>query len=188
MAETQLTKDLKKSIWFATKKMGVFGCFEVTIGFSGKERVDYMTLDTKNTWRCYEVKISKSDFHSKAKNTFVGHLNYYVMTKELYEEVKNEIPKNIGVFVGSSKFNAYCVKKAIKQALGANEDVLKISMIRSMNRDIEKIIRNADIDIISRHEQTERNLRKQIQEQQNRYWEVWKELQELKSEKRKESQ
>jgi hypothetical protein len=29
--------------------MGVFGCFEVTIGFHGRERVDYMTLDTKGT-------------------------------------------------------------------------------------------------------------------------------------------
>ena len=87
MAKTEETLRLERSIFKANKKMGVFGCFEVTIGFFGKERVDYMTYDTKGIFRCYEIKTSLSDFHSKAKKTFCGHYNYYVLTKELYEKV-----------------------------------------------------------------------------------------------------
>ena len=90
--KTKKTLKLEKQIYNATKKMGVFGCFEVTIGFFGKERVDYMTYDTKGIFRCYEIKVSKSDFHSNAKLSFVGHYNYYVLTRKLYEEVKDEIP------------------------------------------------------------------------------------------------
>jgi len=161
MAETQLTKDLKRSIWFATKKMGVFGCFEVTIGFYGKERVDYMTLDTKGTWRCYEIKISKSDFRSKAKNTFVGHYNYYLMPKELYEEVKDEIPKHIGVFIGNENY-CFCAKNAKKQELSVKEDILKISIIRSMNRDVEKNIKSGDSNIINKYKKKIDSLQKEI--------------------------
>jgi len=181
MAETQLTKSLKRSIWFATKKMGVFGCFEVTIGFNGKERVDYMTLDTKGTWRCYEIKISKSDFHSKAKNTFVGHYNYYVMTPELYEEVKDEVASHIGIFVGSDKYTAYCKKNAKKQLLGANEEVLKMSMIRSMNRDVEKNIKSGDKNIIGNYKRKVEDLKNQLKETQERYWELKRENRELKA-------
>ncbi len=85
IAKTELTLTLEREIWRATNKQGVFGCFEVTIGWFGNERVDYLTYDTKGTWRCYEIKISKTDFRSKAKNTFIGHYNYYVMPQELYE-------------------------------------------------------------------------------------------------------
>lgn len=172
MAETQLTKSLKRSIWFATKKMGVFGCFEVTIGFNGKERVDYMTLDTKGTWRCYEIKISKSDFRSKAKNTFVGHYNYYVMPQELYDEVKDEIPKHIGVFIGYEKYNAFCKKSAKKQILAADEEMLKMSMIRSMNRDVEKNIKSGDENIIDNYKRRIEDLKSEIENWRDRYLEL----------------
>ena len=68
MAKTEETLKLERAIFFATQKTGVFSCFEVTIGFFGNERVDYMTFDTKGIWRCYEIKTSMSDFNSKAKN------------------------------------------------------------------------------------------------------------------------
>ena len=45
--KTKKTLKLEQDIYNATEKVGVFGCFEVTIGFFGKERVDYMTYDTK---------------------------------------------------------------------------------------------------------------------------------------------
>lgn len=145
IAKTELTKRLEKDIWRATHKQGVFGCFEVTIGWFGNERVDYITYDTKGIWRCYEIKISKSDFHSKAKKTFIGHFNYYVMTEELYETVKAEIPNNIGVYIGD-----YCVKKAKKQELSVDEQVLKNSMIRSLCREYEKLLKACDIEYVNR--------------------------------------
>ena len=82
--KTAETVALEKSIRRVTRKTGVFGCYEVTIGFCGRERVDYMTYDTKGVFRCYEIKVSKADFHSAAAKSFVGHYNYYVLTRELY--------------------------------------------------------------------------------------------------------
>ena len=140
MAKTELTNELELAIHRATSKLGVFSCFEVTIGFGGRERVDYMTVDTKGTWRCYEVKVSLKDFRSKAKTTFCGHYNYYVMTQELFDKVKDEIPKHIGVYVRGS-----CVKQARRQELVIEEDMLKMSMIRSLSRETDKSIQSGDV-------------------------------------------
>lgn len=139
MAKTEKTQQFERALWTATKKQGVFGCFEVTIGWFGKERVDYMTYDTKGIWRCFEIKVSKSDFRSKAYNTFCGHFNYYVMPSELYEVVKSEIADHIGVYVeyGYWPF-VKCIKRAKKQPLTEDEQVLKNSMIRSLSREVDK--------------------------------------------------
>ena len=48
---------------------------------------------------CYEIKISKDDFHSNHGHNFCGNANYYVMPSELYTVVKDEIPEDIGVIV-----------------------------------------------------------------------------------------
>lgn len=173
IAKTELTKELEYKIWKATNKQGVFGCFEVTIGWFGSERVDYITYDCKGIWRCYEIKISKEDFHSKAHNTFLGHYNYYVMPKELYELVKNEIPNHIGVYIGS-----WCEKRAKKQQLGIDEKILKDSLIRSLSREVDKQIKSNssyEIDklnnIIKRTKQERDNYR-------NMYWDLLREVQE----------
>ena len=50
-------------------------------------------------WRCYELKVTKSDFHSKAKLSFVGHYNYFVLPLKLYQAVATEIPAGIGVLI-----------------------------------------------------------------------------------------
>lgn len=159
MAKTKETLELEKTIFSTTSKMGTFGCFEVTIGFGGNERVDYLTYNTKGIWRCYEIKVSKSDFYSKAKKTFVGHYNYYVMTSELYEIVKDDIPKEIGVYCGWS-----LVKKPKKQGLKVSEDILKNSMIRSLYRDYEKAYKSNDIDYITRITNENTRLEKELRE------------------------
>lgn len=162
IAKTELTLELEKSLYSNTSKQGVFGCFEVTIGWFGKERVDYITYDTKGIWRCYEIKVSKADFHSKANKTFIGHFNYYVMPRELYEEVKDEIPKHIGVHTGSC-----CIKNAKKQELQVDEQILKDSLIRSLCREAEKLFKSENIKYInklkrkiSRHEKETKEWRK----------------------------
>ena len=133
MAKTDVTEKLEHDISVATKKIGVFGCFEVTIGLGGNERVDYMTLDSKGTWRCYEIKCSLSDFRSKAAKSFYGHYNYYVFTSELYEKVKDEIPTHIGIYVGKR-----LMKKPKRVELSVSDDVLKMSFIRSLSREAGK--------------------------------------------------
>lgn len=118
--KTSETIALEKAIRAATQKTGVFGCFEVTIGFFGDERVDYMTYDTKGIFRCYEIKVTKADFHSNAAKSFVGHYNYYVLTTELYSQIQDEIPDHVGVYVVSD-WRIWVAKKAKKQDLSGKE-------------------------------------------------------------------
>lgn len=152
--KTEETEHLERCIRSATHKMGVYGCFEVTIGFAGSERVDYITYDTKGVWRCYEIKASKADFRSKAAKSFIGNYNYYVMPGSLYDAVKDEIPPHIGVYVGGE-----CVKKAKKQPLNVDEGILKDSMIRSLYRDSDKLHKAGNEHLLD-HLNTEiRNLR-----------------------------
>lgn len=126
--------------------MGVFGCFEVTIGFGGDERVDYMTVDTKGVWRCYEIKASKKDFYSSAKKSFVGNFNFYVMPRDVFEQVKRDIPPHVGVYCGTA-----IRKRATRQELSVPADVLKDSMIRSLFRDYEKYVRLAGDELAEKY-------------------------------------
>ena len=135
---------LDKDIFNETVQKNMFGCFEVTIGFDGNERVDFLTLDAHGTWRFYEIKVSKSDFYSKAHNTFYGHYNYYVMPSELYLQVKDDIPDHIGVYNGCSY-----IKKAKKRELGIDEQILKDSMIRSLSRENQKFFKTCDVGYLS---------------------------------------
>ena len=108
---------------------------------SGNERVDLLSYDTKGDWKFYELKISKSDFHSKAKKTFLGNLNYFVMPKELYDQVKGEIPDGIGCYVYAQGSGCWCVKKSKRQPLKIDEDKLKFSFMQALSRQHEKYMR-----------------------------------------------
>jgi len=109
------------------------------------EIVDILSWDTKDMWYCYEIKISKSDFYSKAKKTFIGNYNYYIMPQNLYALVKNDIPNDIGVYIiDDSKFDdktirlePRIIKKAKRRDLGVDKDILLYSMIKSLYRDTE---------------------------------------------------
>ena len=137
------TKELEQKIYWKLKKLGVYLCFEVGMpreikGMKIEERVDLLSYDTNKIWRFYELKVTKSDFHSKSKVTFLGHYNYYVMPKELYDAVKDEIPKGIGCYVCSKKF-CYCIKKPEKKELGVPEERLKESLIQALSRKQDKL-------------------------------------------------
>lgn len=173
MAKTEITLQLEREIWKATGKQGTFGCFEVTIGWFGNERVDYLTYDTKGTWRCYEIKVSKSDFYSKAHNTFIGHFNYYVMPKELYEQVKNDIPSHIGVYC-----NGCSIKRAKRQQLGEDEQVLKDSLIRSLYREVDKQIRSNNPHLIDIYRRKIKRAEDKSKEHQRKYCDLLREVQE----------
>lgn len=103
--KTELTKQVEKAIISTSGATGagVYGCLEVTLGDCyGHERVDYMTMDCKDIFRCYEIKTSKSDFYSKAKKSFVGDYNYFVFDRQTYEAVKNDIDMKyygVGIYV-----------------------------------------------------------------------------------------
>ncbi|HDT8449741.1 TPA: hypothetical protein REB24_002003 [Staphylococcus pseudintermedius] len=122
-------------------KLSVYGCHEVTIGLEplkkGREIVDFLTYDSKNVFRAYEIKVTKEDLKSAAKLSFVGHYNYLVLTEELYEEVKdtNLIPFNVGlVVVGKG-----VIKKSGRKTLSMSDNIkLLESLMRSLNRENKK--------------------------------------------------
>ena len=71
--KTKLTMAMERALYEHSKAhgVGIYGCFEVSLGEGyGNERVDYMTMDSNDTFRCYEIKESESDFNSKAKMSF----------------------------------------------------------------------------------------------------------------------
>ncbi|EPE2440890.1 hypothetical protein [Enterococcus faecalis] len=148
--KTALTKQAEKCLWHYTNKMGIFGCFEVTIGWFGKERVDFMTYSTDNTIRCYEIKVTMADLKSSAKQTFLGDYNYLVITNKLWEKIQTNPDLVLkyhrqGILVFSEQgqeLGITSVKKAKKQnvTLGTRTTVLE-SMVRSLNREVDKFYR-----------------------------------------------
>ena len=139
------TRELEKNIFFALRKTGTYLCFEVAMPgtFGGsRERVDLLTYDTSGKWRFYELKVSKSDFHSKSAKTFLGHYNYYVMPLELYEQVKTEIPDEIGCYVADKYGFTRCAKKAKRQKLRVEETALKFSFMQALSRQFDKVMCN----------------------------------------------
>lgn len=165
MSKLPETIALEQAIYHTTNKQGTFGCFEVTIGWFGSERVDYITYDTKGIWRCYEIKVTKSDFYSKAKKTFVGHFNYFVMPTELFEQVKDDIPDYVGVYANGT----YSAKKAKRRELGADEEVLKNSLIRSLSRDVEKSLRSDNPNYVDMMNRRVRDLERQRDQYRDKY-------------------
>lgn len=178
VAKTELTEKIEQAIYKETIGKAL-GCFEVTIGWFGKGRVDYMTMDFKDIFRCYEVKISKSDFHSEHGHNFVGNYNYYVMPKELYIEVKDEVPKEIGVY-GSYEYKdrilLELLKKPKKQELKVEMDILKNSMIRSLSREVTKFYNTCDEKYINKLKKRIDKLEKSYKESENRRIESSNEL------------
>lgn len=104
MSKTALTQRMESLLkWKYGFKIGKFLVYEVQFGFhqygDNKQYVDAALYETNGHLTCFELKATVSDFHSKAKTTFFGHKNYYVMPLDVYEKVKNEIPKEVGIQV-----------------------------------------------------------------------------------------
>lgn len=160
--KTETTKKLEQLLANRFNKRNEFYVFECTIGWYGKEIVDCIMYNCQRETCCYEIKQSKQDFHSKNKLTFIGNKNYFVMPYKLYQEVKNEIPPEIGVLVAIDRMEQkeeeqidvfgnkwtkyfaepinglkelYCIKPSKKQELKADKEVILSSMLRSMQRD-----------------------------------------------------
>lgn len=146
MSKSEITLSLERNIWNNTHKLGTYGCFEVTIGWAGNERADYVTYDTKGIWRFYEIKSTKADFHSRAKHSFYGHFNYFVMPAALYEEVKNEIPDYVGVTDG-----VVALKKAKRIELSIDSENLKDYFLRSLQREYTKDIDSKDNSLLGKY-------------------------------------
>ena len=152
--KTDTTKQAEMLLWRDNRKMGNFGCFEVSIGFNDDyrgcvERVDFITYDTKGVVRCFEIKVSKSDLNSKAKKSFIGDFNYYVMPVELWESLQSDKDfmwhvrgLGVGVYSFTSRTLECVLKPKKKQvSMGLKVTVLE-SMVRSLNREVAKFYKD----------------------------------------------
>ena len=89
----------------------IYWAREVTFDYATTNavRVDFMKFKPVNNYgvlyrgretsTAMEVKSSVEDFHSKNGHNFLGDYNYYVMPEEVYEQIKKEIPYQVGVYV-----------------------------------------------------------------------------------------
>ncbi|CDR26544.1 hypothetical protein [Staphylococcus schweitzeri] len=129
-------------------KMGMCGCHEVVIGRKplthGREIVDFLTYDTRNIFRAYEIKVSKADLKSSAKLSFVGHYNYLVLPRNLYEEVKctdlSSILKqeNVGIVI----IGEGIIRKSGRKTLTMGDNVMLMDSLNcALNRENVKIRR-----------------------------------------------
>ena len=152
MAKTQLTLDIEEALYFYGLEQSEIIVEEVPMP-DDRGIVDTLTCRTKPDgtyeWRCYELKVSKPDFKSTAKISFIGHYNYYVMPKPLYDAVKNEIPNYVGAMVylpfdyerecdTLTKGSLSIIKKASRQDLLVEEGQLMNSFLHSLFREVRK--------------------------------------------------
>ena len=155
---------------------GYYGCEEVTIGFAnnghGNEIVDFMSMDSKGTIRCYEIKVTMADLKSKAKKSWYGHYNYLVIGGELldkFEEVKSLTPKEIGILDN----NLSAIRRPkLKGIHDKTETMLKESLVRSMYHKMNKYKRTQDIDEYKKLESKV----KRVERERNKYKKQYDEL------------
>lgn len=145
MAKTEETKLLENYLWQFTQKMNTYRCFEVSMGISvynqPRERVDFLTYASDGIVRCYEIKVSVSDFKSTAKKTFFGDYNYFVFTKELYEKLKDTIELRDYLYMGVGvvvKGQGVVIKPKHKVITAGQKVMIMESMMRSLSREVDK--------------------------------------------------
>ena len=141
MAKTQQTLDIEKELYIqaVSNGEGIYGCPECTLGPAyGNERVDLMTMESSNVFRCYEIKISKTDMNSKAKLSFYGDYNYLVVPESLLEAAKEKFPpySGIGIYCYHNTYRYITSEqKAHKKVVRIGDRVqLMQDMIRSLAR------------------------------------------------------
>lgn len=154
--KTKLTLALEKTLYHYWEDLGCAVVEEVTMP-DAQGIVDTLVLqpqpDDEPLWRCFELKVTKSDFHSAAKLSFVGDYNYFVLPAKLYTQVQNEIPPHIGVMVyrpfdpailaaSTTAPNApgelTVVKPPRRQKLQVPGSELMLRFVASLNREVVK--------------------------------------------------
>lgn len=148
--KTPLTIEMETSLYQYCIEQGGIVVEEVTMP-DDHGIVDTLSCLTKfdgtREWRCYELKVSKADFRSTAKLSFVGNYNYFVLLQTLFDEVKAEIPTGIGVLVYRpygiaeempASGTLIIAKKAMKQPLAVAEEALLNRFMASLFREVRK--------------------------------------------------
>lgn len=135
----------------------IYWAREVTFDYATTNavRVDFMKFKPVNNtvsgiekgdFYCYEVKSSAEDFRSKNGHNFLGDYNYYVMPEEVYEQIKKEIPYQVGVYVPDGMnyrgewYDLKAIKKAKRKDRSRPVSEMLLMMFRSAARDRKKVL------------------------------------------------
>lgn len=140
VSKSQKTYWMEEIITLATWKVGQIGCAEVGLGDEGI--VDYITqeLGGDRTIRCYELKITKSDFLSDAKKTFIGDYNFYVIPSELWMDVRGYIEDGVGCWIVEPDGNVVKKKTARKMECKLNRSYVLARIVQALEREHMKYI------------------------------------------------
>lgn len=132
--KTEETYRLEEIITLATWKPGIIGCAEVGLGELGI--VDYATVELGGDQliRCYELKITRSDFLSDAKKSFVGNYNFYVIPSELYDSVKGDIETWVGCWTIDRLGHAHRKKPAKRMRPGVTPSYMTGRIVLALER------------------------------------------------------
>ena len=147
MNRPEITKELSRCLEKHIKAYDtrVYWAKEITFDYATTHagRVDYMRYKPKNNtpsgiekgdFYCCEIKSSIDDFRSKNGHNFIADFNYYVMPREVYEEVQKEIPWYVGVYVKSGQ-DIEPIRKAKRRDRDKSINEMLLMMFRSCARD-----------------------------------------------------
>ena len=151
---TKLLSELTEKQINPKKDTRIYWAKEVTFDYATghAKRVDYMMFKPRNNtisgiekgdFYCYEIKSSVEDFHSKNGHNFLGDYNYYVMPKDVFEKIKNEIPHYVGVLIPADSSSRFVkplssIKKAKRRDRERPVSEMLLMMFRSAARDRTK--------------------------------------------------
>lgn len=174
--KTTLTQEIEKALYYYCIELGAIVVEEVTMP-EDQGIVDTLACFFKpefTEWRCYELKVTKADFYSKAKLSFIGHYNYFVLTEALYEKVKEDLPNDIGVLVYRpytkeeelpAEGTFFVAKKPLRQELKVAEQALTQRFMASLFREVRKAKRMDYGTSFFSTEQLYKELRRRLGEQ-----------------------
>ena len=138
------TKQIEKIAYNFLWKKGRYLIFEVAVPRAiqnkyHRDRLDLCTYDSDGIFRGYEIKRNINDFHSASSWSWICNYNYFIMPKELYYKVKEEIPDGIGVWTVTEKSKDMILEKRPKyrNLLCDKEDMLKM-MLQGLSREYKK--------------------------------------------------
>lgn len=176
--KTTLTQEIEKALYYYCLELGGIVVEEVTMP-DEQGIVDTLACFFKpnaTEWRCYELKVTKADFYSKAKLSFIGHYNYFVLTEELYKKVQDDIPSEIGVLIYRPYTQAedlpadgtfFIAKKPLRRELLVEETALTQRFMASLFREVQKAKRMSYGTSFFSTEQLYKELRRRLDEKDN---------------------
>lgn len=138
------TKEIEHVVYKHLWKTGSYLVYEVASPKTKKrqtkhrERVDLLCFELPGTWKCFEIKNSVADFYSSASLSFWGDYNYYILNEEIYNKVKEDVPRDIGVWLVYKDKSMCCVKRPRKMKRKYTHEQLLFAMTQALSREYKK--------------------------------------------------